>query len=433
MDFSLSFILIVISIPIIFLIFSVLYLFNSQPKQSKRKALFLLFGSSKNFKEKGVFNQIFIRDLDGYFDHVYTFHEFAKENLTIKPKPQHTIKDFGPTLNAKWLKYTSYILTELRILFEGYKLIQKEGICVVRAHDPFISGINALLLARVNKIPVIFRIGADYRRQRQDENRITLAAIPFLGNKSVEQALENFFYHNVDLIITPTESLKTSVISVGAPKDKVKVSHISGTTSNFFKKYLRFSKKPTYTKKGKHIVSFISRLHREKYPEDVVNCAKEILKRRDDIIFLVAGGGPLRDKLERNVKKENISNIVFLGFIPENKVYELLLSSDVVVSPLTGNSLREAALFGAPVVAYDYDWQPEIIFDGETGLLVPYRDYKAMAKSVIKLIDHPKFAKRLGKNLKEFMFKTDNPSKMISKERKIYDELFLKWKFKRRS
>jgi glycosyltransferase involved in cell wall biosynthesis len=46
----------------------------------------------------------------------------------------------------------------------------------------------------------------------------------------------------------------------------------------------------------------------------------------------------------------------------------------------------EAALNGTPVVADDTDWHSELVKDGSTGVLAPYRDTHVMAVGVCKLL-----------------------------------------------
>jgi glycosyltransferase involved in cell wall biosynthesis len=50
-----------------------------------------------------------------------------------------------------------------------------------------------------------------------------------------------------------------------------------------------------------------------------------------------------------------------------------------------------------PVVATSVGGTPEVVVDGETGLLVPPRDPDALAKAVRRLVDDPELARRMGR------------------------------------
>ena len=73
----------------------------------------------------------------------------------------------------------------------------------------------------------------------------------------------------------------------------------------------------------------------------------------------------------------------------------------MVLAPHAGYALLEGALAGAPIVASDFEWHPEIVDHGVTGLLVPYRDWKAMADATVSLLRDPAWAEGLGAAARE--------------------------------
>jgi glycosyltransferase involved in cell wall biosynthesis len=91
---------------------------------------------------------------------------------------------------------------------------------------------------------------------------------------------------------------------------------------------------------------------------------------------------------------------------------EILAASDVVVDAsfaglgLTG-SLREALAVETPVVGTRLEGVPELIVDGETGLLVPPRNPEALAQALLRLLENPSRAKamaRAGRKRVEALF-----------------------------
>jgi glycosyltransferase involved in cell wall biosynthesis len=91
-------------------------------------------------------------------------------------------------------------------------------------------------------------------------------------------------------------------------------------------------------------------------------------------------------------------------------------TADVIVSPLTGRALIEAALSGTPVVAYDVEWHRELIRNHDTGLLVPYRDYAAMATAILWVFDHPGEAGTLGAHARAAALEQFHPRKLLREE-----------------
>ena len=61
-------------------------------------------------------------------------------------------------------------------------------------------------------------------------------------------------------------------------------------------------------------------------------------------------------------------------------------------------SILEAMGAGLPVIATAVDGTPEVVEDGETGLLVPPADPAALARAVVRLLDDRALAVRLGQN-----------------------------------
>jgi glycosyltransferase involved in cell wall biosynthesis len=109
--------------------------------------------------------------------------------------------------------------------------------------------------------------------------------------------------------------------------------------------------------------------------------------------------------------------------LPQDALAQLYASALVVISPHTGRALSEAALGGAAVVAYDIDWQGELIVDGETGLLVPHGDVQAMARGVLDLLADPALARRLGDRLRASALRMLDPAALNAHERSEYSKL----------
>ena len=66
-----------------------------------------------------------------------------------------------------------------------------------------------------------------------------------------------------------------------------------------------------------------------------------------------------------------------------------------------GRGLTEAALASVPVVAYDRDWQSEVVVSEETGYLVENHDWVAMADGVEQLLLNEEKRVQMGKNVRK--------------------------------
>lgn len=95
----------------------------------------------------------------------------------------------------------------------------------------------------------------------------------------------------------------------------------------------------------------------------------------------------------------------------------------LVLSPHMGRGLTEACLAGSPIVAYDYDWQGEIIHSGKTGELVPDGDWTEMALRAGDLLNNPEKARQLGNNARYLAMEMMSPEKLKAIEISSYDDL----------
>jgi glycosyltransferase involved in cell wall biosynthesis len=115
--------------------------------------------------------------------------------------------------------------------------------------------------------------------------------------------------------------------------------------------------------------------------------------------LLVAGDGPERAALEALARSRAPGRVTFAGTVDDAwRVYD---SSDVVVLASRGGDsmpavLIEAGLAGLPSVSTPIDAIPEVVVDGETGLLVPPGDAEALGRALRDLFDDPARARSFG-------------------------------------
>ncbi|MBA3787777.1 MAG: glycosyltransferase family 4 protein [Actinobacteria bacterium] len=119
-----------------------------------------------------------------------------------------------------------------------------------------------------------------------------------------------------------------------------------------------------------------------------------------DVSLLLAGDGPERERLERRAGQLDLGERVhFLGPRTRFEVLELFRAADAsVLSSAWENfphTLVEALAVGTPVVATAVGGVPEIVRDGENGLLVPPGDPLALAAALRRYLEDPELQERL--------------------------------------
>ena len=177
------------------------------------------------------------------------------------------------------------------------------------------------------------------------------------------------------------------------------------------------------------IVGTIARLHRQKGIPYLLEAARLLSQEIPGIQFLIVGGGPWKDRLNRQKNRLGLETVVH--FLGERKDVPQLLSlfNVVVLSSLWEGlpySLLEAGALGKPVVATDVNGVKEIITDGKTGILVPARSPERLAEALRQLIENKNMANRLGAALREDIQKKHSLLPMIEGVQDLYLRLFRK-------
>jgi len=120
-----------------------------------------------------------------------------------------------------------------------------------------------------------------------------------------------------------------------------------------------------------------------------------------DARLWIAGDGPQRGELEDLARSAGLDDrCAFLGALPRNEVARLMGSCTFYVSPSReegfGISNLEAMAAGKAVLATRVGGVPEVVLDGETGILVLPEDVDALAEGIRRLADDPALRERLG-------------------------------------
>jgi glycosyltransferase involved in cell wall biosynthesis len=147
------------------------------------------------------------------------------------------------------------------------------------------------------------------------------------------------------------------------------------------------------------VISIVGLLNERKGHRFLFKSLKEISDDFPETRLLVVGEGKMEEELKELAHNLGISDrVIFLGF--RDDVPAIIEGSDVLVLPSLcegfGYVLVEAMASGKPVVATDVSSIPEIVDDGETGVLVPPGDHRRLAEALRKVLGNRELAARMG-------------------------------------
>lgn len=147
------------------------------------------------------------------------------------------------------------------------------------------------------------------------------------------------------------------------------------------------------------------RLVEQKGQQHLIEIAKELRKREADVQILIAGEGPLKNNLEGEIKKHNLSNQVkLLGFVSDMPSF--MGQIDIFVSTALwegfGFVLAEAMVAKKPVLGFNLSSNPELIKDGENGFLIPPESTTVFADKLMLLINDKNQREQMGQKAYNF-------------------------------
>src|SRR5258708_7970832 len=185
---------------------------------------------------------------------------------------------------------------------------------------------------------------------------------------------------------------------------------------------------------GVPVVTVVSRLHRLKGIEHVLEAAVILRNRFPDARFLIVGETSPNERdyatvLTRMADRLGVADrVVFAGL--RTDVPELLASATVSVMPslneALSNVLLESMAAGVPVVATRVGGTPEAIEDGVNGLLVPPAEPSPLPHAVDQVLTDPTLAARLGQAGRHMVAERFSMERMVRATEQLYDSLLEK-------
>jgi glycosyltransferase involved in cell wall biosynthesis len=145
-----------------------------------------------------------------------------------------------------------------------------------------------------------------------------------------------------------------------------------------------------------HVLAFAGRLG----PQKALAVALDALAQLPEVTLVIAGDGPERSALERHARKLGLDGRArFLGRLERSAVLRLFRAADAsLLSSSWENfphTVVEALAVGTPVIATSVGGVPEVVREGENGLLVPPRDPEALAETIRRFFADDQLRRRL--------------------------------------
>jgi glycosyltransferase involved in cell wall biosynthesis len=268
---------------------------------------------------------------------------------------------------------------------------------------------------RLSAALVIRRLGAFDVVHCHDAHSLTsawLAGVNPVVSRRVAYPISRRRYHRTKRIIAVSQFVKQSVLACGIPDEQVEVIYDGVAV-------------PDESAVGGHglVLGCVGWLLPEKNQELLIRAMPEVLARHPQCGLVLAGDGPSRRGLERLAASLGITaSVQFTGLV--DNVDEVYRSLNIFVFPSLaeplGSSLLAAMSYGLPCVALARGAVPEVIKDGENGLLADTPDPSAFANAILLLLDAPSLAARIGANARQTIAERFSVERMARETLELY-------------
>lgn len=241
--------------------------------------------------------------------------------------------------------------------------------------------------------------------------------------------MRNLFYwpamYLSDQIVTVTEALRQQTIErLRISPTRVTTIHNGIDAERYYQPDARAATRAALgLAPDAFVLTYTGRLIGGKGLEEVLRAAQPLVERHPACRVLIVGEGELQERLQQLAGELGLlSHVVFAGF--RRDVPEVLAASDVFVLPSFSEglplSVLEAMAAGKPVVVSRVGGVPEIVHDGETGLMIRPGDVPGLTAALLSLIEDPARRTALGARGRQHVQEHFSVPSMIARYQDLY-------------
>lgn len=172
-----------------------------------------------------------------------------------------------------------------------------------------------------------------------------------------------------------------------------------------------------------NLVGYVGRLDINKGVGDFADSIVLLSTTSEDISFLIAGDGLLRDRIQQQVESSTIApRVTFLDWIPHDELPTHLNELKLLVLPSYSEGLPtiilEAMACGTPVLATPVGGIPDVITHGETGFVMQNNSPECIAGNIVRALNHPNL-EQIARNARALVEREFTFDKAVERYRKI--------------
>jgi glycosyltransferase involved in cell wall biosynthesis len=288
---------------------------------------------------------------------------YEKAGIPVHVFPLRSL--YGPSAIREGLRFARFLV--------------RERVDIVHSHDIY-NNLFATVWARAARVPAVIASRRWWHTLNRRAHRVACA----VG------------YRLADRVLANCDAVATSLVSdehVPASRVVVIPNFLDASAFEPVPEALRQERLATFgVPRDALVVGVVARLNPIKDHASLIRAIATLAARWPRLHLVVAGRGPTRESLERLAAELRLADRVhFVGLQPQQPNLHALFDLSVLPSLSEGfpNAVLEAMAAAAPVVATAVGGTRDAVVSGETGLLVPAADPRALASAIESLLGDP--------------------------------------------
>lgn len=307
---------------------------------------------------------------------------------------------------------------DLSVVDKIAKKINEESFDIFHVHGARANFVAKFVMKKIN-IPTVTTVHSDYLLDFDEPIK-----------KLVFTNLNKYALSKIPYYIAVSDNFKDMLIERGFRANSIYTVYngmdFSLVPDDIMSKEEYASKHGFLYDEDKKYIGIAARFDAVKGVDIFIKAAGEVLKKYENVEFLIAGDGPDKEKLLKMADETGFRDrIRFLGY--ENDIYAFWNIIDInCLTSLCESfpySMLEGAALGKPMVASRVGGIPSFIVDGETGYVFESGNYIEMSQMLGELLDNPSLIAEMGRNIKERATALFSNEKFADDHIQIYESI----------
>jgi glycosyltransferase involved in cell wall biosynthesis len=303
-------------------------------------------------------------------------------------------------------------------------LLARRADVVVATSPQFLTAVAGAVHALVKRRPFVMEV-----RDLWPESIVAVGALP-AGHPVVRglSVVEERLYRLARRIVVVTPAFRTKLLERGIPDAKLRVIP-NGLDTELFRPADADEPDPY---PGKFVVAFAGTVGMAHGLETLLEAATRLLHERPEVLFVIAGDGAERGRLEQRARSEGLTNVRFLGRIPRDQVPPLLRRADVNLVMLRDSPLFKTVIPSkifesmgcARPILLGVDGQTrEIVEAAGAGVFFQPGDAGELGARLLELVDQPDRLRAMGESGRAFALEHYRREDLARRYREVLSEV----------